>query len=169
MKTKKIIPVELEAVGSVVRLVSYKMSATIRTGDFQNVIPEITVEGGTIEAARLVLTQEIDFIKEKYAPQPKRVVPVVPAPVAPAPVAPAPVAPAPVAPAANNRLLAGMSTTYTAGLAKTLDIIEACKSIDAVTVIQGQIEVSVKLSQKEKDFALLEIARKLAKLANPHA
>jgi len=56
------------------RLVSYKMTAIIRTGEYQSVTPEILIEGGTLEEASAILTKEIDAIKLKYDPTIKRVV-----------------------------------------------------------------------------------------------
>lgn len=151
MKTKNTIPVEVESGVSGVRLISYRMSATIRTGDFQNVIPEIVVEGGTIEEARFVLTQEIDFIKEKYAPQPKRVAPVTP------------VVQAPVTPVVQTA-----NALHGEGLIKALNFIKSCKSVETLAVIQGKVEASTKLSSLEKGIARGEIVIQNAKLLNSH-
>jgi len=171
----KVKEVEIETITEP-RLVSYKITATIRTGEYQNIVPEIMVEGGTIEEAREILTNEIDLIKVKYDPNVRRVVnqpatvkPVAPAPVpvtAPAPikpVAPAPVAPAPVAPVE-------VVTPKSAPFLAAEKIILAAKSPDAINLTEKQVEASTRLTDGEKETLLLmiiEIRKKMYAEANP--
>lgn len=147
--------VEIETV-TTPRLVSYKITATIRTGEYQNIVPEIMVEGGTIEEARTILTQEIDTIRSKYDPSVRRVV---------APVQPKPVVPAPTTTAAPAILVATNEQAPEPAPAPVLStpfqtaekVILAAKSNDALDMIEAQIKKSVKLNNVEKDTLLMMI------------
>lgn len=137
---KKVVEVPEPEIVSGPRLVSYKITATIRTGEYQNVIPEIMVEGGTIDEARTILTKEIDTLKAKYDPNVRKV-------VAPA-VAPQPTTQAPVEPQGVQK-----SEPFLAAE----KVIVAAKSIGALDMIETQIDKSVKLSGDEKDELKLKI------------
>lgn len=165
------------------RLVSYKMTAIIRTGEYQSVTPEILIEGGTLEEASAILTKEIDAIKLKYDPTIKRVVsaPIVNPVVPPTPpvrtTAPAPatalVSPPtktvadtipPGTPITVNGQPTGMVTpgakeevSKSEPFIAAEKVIVAAKSMDALEMIEGQVERSVKLTEDEKHVLLLMI------------
>ena len=113
-----------------VKLISYKMTATIKTGDYQNIIPEILVEGGTIDEAETILMQHIDMLREKYGPAKAKSNPVV--------LAPLPTIVAPVAP------------TESESFKKAAQAIKTAYSPEAITLIRTQIQASKKLDDEEK-------------------
>jgi hypothetical protein len=156
-KNKEVKEIEIETV-SEPRLVSYKMTATIRTGEYQNVVPEIMVEGGTMEEARTILMNEVDLIKAKYDPSVRRVVNS-PAPVkavTPAPVAPVTAPVKPIAPVTAPE--APVNTTEkSAPFLAAEKVILASKSVDALNLTEKQVEASTKLTDGEKETLLLMI------------
>lgn len=179
MKKKDIVSVEIPEVVSEPRLVSYKMTATIRTGEYQNIIPEILIEGGTIEEARMILTNEVNTLRLQYDPSFKKVAPKtsVQSPTPKIPVTPSepvsPVLPATpivdsVTPVVEPKLqnIAEEENPVSLGIdgvqrsipyIAAERVIMATKSMDALEMIENQIEKSVKLEEAEKDELLLKI------------
>jgi hypothetical protein len=51
---------------SVIKLINYKLSTTIKTGDYSNITAEINVEGESIDEVEKILTQHIDGLILKY-------------------------------------------------------------------------------------------------------
>lgn len=77
------------------RLISYTMKATIPTGQYANIQPEVTVEAESIEAAERAVMPYFETLFAKYRDGGvKPIVPITPAPSAP--MAPKPFAPATV-------------------------------------------------------------------------
>jgi hypothetical protein len=111
-----------------VELISYSMKMTIPTGQYANIIPEIVVKAGTIEQAHDFIAPHFNKLwKEYYLVSERR----------PEPVAPQQ-APAPQPPAS--------SVAFT----KASQAIASCLSMEALDIIQHQIEKSVKLNEDDK-------------------
>lgn len=166
-------PIEILEPISAPRLVSYKMTATIRTGEYQNIIPEIMVEGGTIEDARDILCSEINLLRKAYDPsfRPVQVTPKVnPEPrgdVKPAPeaVKPAKVDPKPVEEVKAPQEPVKAQKEVSVAFDKAEKALTSCQTEKALDLIVEQVMKSAKLNDKEKQV-LIDMANTKAEIFN---
>lgn len=143
------------------RLVSYTIKATIPTCQYGNIQPEITVMAGTLEEAESFVLPHINKLFADYAEEPinkrLRFINKVPEVKQPVKVA-IPVEQNKSAQPAKVAIPVDQNPSEV--LAKTLKVIESCKSNDTLKVIAGQIAASAKLTQEEIKIALAVIAEK---------
>jgi hypothetical protein len=138
-KTKEITP----------KLVSFTMKAIIPTGVYANIQPEITVEAETLEQANNYVMPYIESLYAKYLNfnekpiQPSHKVCATPAPTAPAPVQPTTPSPA-----------------QSVSFIKATQAVNSCTTKEALSIVENQINVSNKLSNKEKAELLLIVESK---------
>lgn len=128
------------------QLVSYSVSATIRTGEYSNIVVNFNFEEGTLEEAVMTIDKNVQSLYDKYynfLERPKKVEPEVPV----APVAPAPVAPKKELPQSS--------------FDKAMSMINAAKTPDALTEIQNRITLSIQLTQREKTELISLITNKM--------
>lgn len=158
------------------KLISYTLKATIPTGQYANIQPEITVEAKTIEQAERAVMPYIETLFARYRDggvkpiEPtvaRTVTPVTPPPApAKAPVAPvaAAVVPkpsvAPVAPVASPIVL-------TVPFNRAKGAIDSCMSNEALKLVADQVEKSTKLIDTEKVELRKLVAAKSAQLNGP--
>jgi len=172
----------------VIKLVSYTVRATIPTMMYGNIQPEITVEARTMEDAKLAVFPHIEELYQTYCEEPRdgrkpafmsrasvtateRIVPQTP--VAPAqktapvevpgkqttPPTPQAIAQAPEEPKTELDAFAEdlkKSPAYT----KAEGAIKGAMSLDALNLIENQIQASVKLTKEEKPSLLTEVLKK---------
>jgi len=153
------------------QLVSYTIKATIPTCMYGNIQPEITVMAGTLEEAEKFVLPHINKLFADYTEEPinKRLRFITQVPV----LEPAKVAihakqtleqslktSVPVLPQLEKSVVVPPPEKQSEVLAKTLKVIESCKSNDTLKVIAGQIAASAKLTQEEIKIALAVIAEK---------
>lgn len=163
---------------STVKFLTYKMSTTVKSGEYSNVIAEIYVEGGLLDEAEELLMRHIDAFREKYNPTAKKLV--VPALVAPKPVVAPVVLIAPVAPVAfvvpvtaTPPLPLASNVTSTVDMArseaylKARNAIQGAKSLATMEIIKNQIIKSIKLTDEEKQDVIAEYAIKIDELNGP--
>jgi len=170
-------------------LVSFSIKATIPTQMYGNMMPEIVIKAKTIEDAKAIAMPAIEEIYIKYCEKPRdgstpafmskasvtaeerKVTPTTIAPVAPVAPAPAkltpqggtapsvpvtPPAPAPVAPTAENTEDVAKTPAYE----KAEKAISGAMSLDALNLIEDQIQKSVKLTAEEKPMLLTLVLKK---------
>jgi len=120
-------------------LKEYKIGATIRTGDYSNIVAEFTFEGGSIDDAIMMIDDKITFLYEKYHNFLDRPKTFTAAPV----VVPPAVQPNFVAPAGKKEL---PKNSYE----KAEALIEASKNQDSLIEIENRIKLSTQLTEREK-------------------
>jgi hypothetical protein len=173
------------------KLISYTLKATIPTGQYANIQPEITVSADTIEHAERAVMPYIETLFAKYRDggvrpiEPVRSMVVVkPVPItakALAAFAQAPVAPKPQETPAPDQIatvaLAGSPFTpiapvvaapaaivLTVPFTRAKGALDSCTSLAALKLVSDQVEKSTKLVDSEKVELRKISAEKLAKL-----
>ena len=130
------------------QLIDYKVSMTIRTGEYSNIVVDFHFEEGSMEDAVMTIDKYVDEMYTKYynfLERPKTV-PVVP------------VAPAAVAPVAAPKKELPKSS-----FEKAQSMINAAKTIEALTEIENRIKLSLQLTDREKtELATLITEKKTA-------
>lgn len=133
------------------QLIDYKVSMTIRTGEYSNIVVDFHFEEGSMEDAVMTVDKYVDEMYKKYynfLERPKTV-PVVPV---------TPAAPADVAPVSTPKKELPKSS-----FDKAQSMINAAKTIDALTEIEGRIKLSLQLTDREKtELATLIETKKAA-------
>ena len=130
-----------------VKLVSYTLKATIPTGDYENIQPEITVTAPNVEVAHKYCLDFIGKIRREYSinvekvqvnlvppPQPENII------------------------VGNSELNNATSTTGTStpgAYGKAKQAIDSCLTAEALNLIAEQIHKSVKLNDQEKKALLM--------------
>jgi hypothetical protein len=149
-----------KVVKPVVELVSYSIKMTIPTGQYANIVPEITVKAGTVEEAHDYIAphmnklwKEYFMISERPQPAAKPVVPVKPVSQPTGTVADS------LNPPVNQ-----MPPVAVVAYTKASNAIASCMSLEALDVIAGQIKKSVKLEDKDKDKLMVELINKQKEL-----
>lgn len=174
-------------------LVTFSVKATIPTQMYGNIMPEIVVKAKTIEEAKAIVMPAIESLYVEYAEKPRdgssisfmskanvtateKKVNVIPKPVAPAPApekkpeapaqapASAPVAPVKTPAQESADELAddlAKSPAYT----KAENAIKNSMSLDALNMIEDQIQKSVKLTADEKPMLLTDVLKKRKEFA----
>ena len=133
------------------QLIDYKVSMTIRTGEYSNIVVDFHFEEGTMEDAVMTIDKYVDEMYTKYynfleRPKTVPVVPVVPA------------APATIAPVAAPKKELPKSS-----FEKAQSMINAAKTIDALTDIENRIKLSLQLRYRD-----WETDRKSTRLNSSH-
>lgn len=182
-------PVKLAPVKKVkYELLSFEISATIPTQMYGNICPKISVKAVTIEDAKSIVVPFIEELYSSYAsegPDGKKAnfvnkakvtveekfvdpkitnTPV--APVAPAtsqPVKPAPSVAQTVAPSAPVQQDEDV-TPKTQAFIKAENAIKSAMSLDALNLIEDQIQKSIKLTNEEKPLLLTDVLKKRKEL-----
>jgi hypothetical protein len=119
---------------------TYSIKATIPTGPYANIIPEITVEADTLDEASALVLPHIELLYMKYLNYTERRQPYTPPVVA---IKPPVVAEVNVGTVIENPVSTAFEKAKTA--------VETCRSTEALEMIIEQIKKSVKLTDKEKD------------------
>jgi len=177
IKTKSTVETPAKAVVSPARFVSFKMSAIIRTGEYQSVTPEIFVEGGTLDEAEALVTGHIDALMAKYnncmvvKPVVRTVTPVVTVPVVkPVTVVPVAVATVPVtSDISKTEPVADMKKEQTAGAVsssydRATKAVESAVTKEALELLKTQVDNSKNLSVTERQVLGIKITAKLQAL-----
>lgn len=128
-----------------VKLVSFTMSATIRTGDYSNIAPTITVEAETIEQALAYVMPHVDKLFFDYLGKSERRTPVK---MTESPALAPNTRPMPPVPAYE----------------KALQAVNSALSVEALDLITKQIGASVKLTPAEKEALAKPVAEKFMQL-----
>jgi hypothetical protein len=153
MATKKIKQnTDVQGEQIVQHLKEYKIGATIRTGDYSNIVAEFTFEGGSIDDAIMMIDDKITFLYEKYhnfLDRPKTFT------AAPIVVDPPTVETNSVAPTGKKEL---PKNSYE----KAEALIEASKNQDSLIEIENRIKLSMQLTEREKKELANLIATKKA-------
>ncbi len=155
------------------KLISYTIKATIPTGQYANICPEVTVQAETIEAAERAVMPYIETLFARYrdgGPKPVeptsdlRPIKFVEHPLSPITntgstpsktPTPAPVAsPQPIAPA----------IVLTVPFTRAKDALMSCTSLDAFELVIKQIRASTKLISSEKVELEILAAKKFVDL-----
>lgn len=144
------------------KLISYTMKATIPTGQYANIQPEVTVQAASIEAAERAVMPYFETLFAKYRdggikpvesvrPVASTVPTIVPLSAPKAPEVPK----TPIAPATATIVL-------TAPFNRAKDTIGSCLSLEALGLVEGQVEKSEKLIPDEKQqlAAIILLKRK---------
>lgn len=128
-----------------VKLVSFTISATIRTGDYSNIVPSITVEAETIEKAIEYTMPHIDKFFVDYLGKGERRTPVK---------------------MTESPALAPVQKTMPQVPAydKALQAVNSAMSVEALDLITKQIGASVKLTEAEKHSLAKPVAEKFLQL-----
>lgn len=180
-KTTAIKPKKIKIMGPLAldyELISFSVKATIPTMIYGNIIPEIVVKTRTIEEARNIVLPYIEELFTKYADKPftKANVTVeerkVETPIKPAqPEAKKAVgvlaqasAVAPTTPKKEVEKLAEELAPGSPAFKKASSAINSATSIEAIGLIEDQIQKSVKLSPEEKPLLFVEILKKRKEL-----
>jgi hypothetical protein len=151
-------------------LLSYTVRATIPTGMYANIIPEITIKAATLEIAERAVMPHIEALFAKY----REGVPVnVNVPIRPVvkPVAPAPVitevkqaisqsVEVPKVETVVTTASAEPAIVLTVPFTRAKTAIESCASLGALALIEEQVRVSPKLIDSEKQLLAPEILKK---------
>lgn len=176
VKEKKVVAPKYE-------LVSFSVKATIPTQMYGNIMPEIMVKAKKIEDARAIVMPAIESLYVAYAEKNRdgsavsfmskanvtateKVVPqgvlanTIKAPVAPAP---APVVKKTPAQESADELASDLakSVAYT----KAENAVKNSTSLDALNMIEDQIQKSVKLTAEEKPALLTDVLKKRKEFA----
>jgi hypothetical protein len=144
-----------------IELVTYTIRATIPTGAYSNICPEVIVKAESLEIAERAVMPHIERLFAKYrdtngqsreivevAPQTLPVASVV-IPTAPV-VQPVAVANAPVAPIVTP---APVTVLNNVPMQRAAQAINSCTSIEALNLITAQVKKSEKLTEAEKSNA----------------
>lgn len=167
MKTAKTKKEVIEVIGTEVKvpkvkLVSYSIKMVIPTGSYANIQPEIIVKAGSVEQAHDFIAPHMNKLwKEYYLISERKPVPV--PVVVPTPVAPTPTPVVPAVPAVAQSPVSGVA------FLKATQAVQSCLSFDALTLIQNQIDKSVKLGVLEKQELSLLAFKKFNELNAPKA
>ena len=160
-KEKKVLKIK-KIVAPKVTMVEYSMKMTIPTGLYANVQPEIRVKALSPDDALNYIAPHMNKMWKEYFMVNERVSQ--PAPVAikaekkpaiavvkPIEAVKAPVAaPVEIPPAPSSN----------ASVIKANNVINSCKSLEALEMIRNQVEISVKIEEEEKPALLKKIADK---------
>jgi len=164
-------------------LLNFEISAVIPTQMYGNICPKISIKAGTIEDAKSIVVPFIEELYSSYAsegPDGKKANFVNKAKVTVeqkfvdpkitiTPVTPAPVSPAPtpsVAPKTSEPKSEPVSepdedpTPKTPAYTKAENAIKSAVSLDALNLIEEQIQKSIKLTNEEKPILLAEVLKK---------
>lgn len=143
-----------------VTLTSYTIKATISTGPYSNIQPEITVTAPSIEDANSVVLPQIEALFDKYLNISERQ-------NTPAPVIAPKATPAPEVKKAPEEKVEEKSAVKlepteeaTAPYAKAKKAIMSCNSIEALNLVNNQISKSTKLMDNEKKALSIYIDQK---------
>jgi hypothetical protein len=150
-------------------LLSYTVRATIPTGMYANIIPEITIKAATLEIAERAVMPHIEALFAKYregdrAPIKKEDIKPGKVIVVPPVVLPPQHTPETMQPVVKTGDVTPETTASTIVLtvpftrAKTA--IESCASLGALALIEEQVRVSPKLIDSEKQLLAPEILKK---------
>jgi len=120
-------------------LKEYKIGATIRTGDYSNIVAEFTFEGGSIDDAFTMIDDRVISLYEKYHNFLDRPKTFTEAPV----VVPPAFETNSVAPTGKKEL---PKNSYE----KAEALIEASKNQDSLIEIENRIKLSTQLTESEK-------------------
>ena len=147
-----------------VTLTSYTLKATISTGQYSNIQPEITVMASSIEAAHDLVIPYIDRLFREYAHvydnpiglspmnNPKPVVKTEPV----SPKVETKVETKEVEPKPAEKPVEDLTAPY----AKAKKAILSCNSVEALNLVNNQIEKSTKLSESEKKALSIYLKQK---------
>ena len=191
-KPKKEVAPKAEKVKKVVvpkyELLTFSVKATIPTQMYGNIMPEIVIKAKTIEDARAVVLPAIESLYVAYCEKPRdgsvvsfmnkasvtsvekkvevppATKPATPATAPVAPVAPKTITPATPAPAEDN-FEADENAPKSPAYEKASGAIKNSMSLDALNLIEGQIQKSEKLSAEEKPMLLTEVLKKRKEFA----
>lgn len=132
-----------------IKLVTYSVKATIPVGQYANICPEVTVQAVNIETAERAVMPHIEAMFTKYregvpTPKPQTVIEKIEytAPVTGTPIP--------------------LSAPFT----RAKSAIDNATTLDAIDLLQSQVEKSVKLVQSEKDELLKLLVVKATELKN---
>ena len=156
-------------------LISFSVKATIPVMAYGNIIPEIVVKTRTIEEAEQVVLPVIEKLFEFYSEnkssvtvkEKQVVVPLKPTPVEnkkPTGVLTQAAAVAPVTPKAAVEELAQELSPKSPAFLKANSAINSATSLEALGLIEEQVQKSVKLSPEEKPLLSVEILKKRKEL-----
>jgi hypothetical protein len=182
-KPKKLAPVKKVKY----ELLNFEITATIPTQMYGNICPRISIKAGTIEDAKSIVVPFIEelyssyasegpdgkkanfvnkakvTVEEKFVDPKTTTVPVAPAPVSPATVPTSDKPVQPIAPVQKNESVSEPeeeSTPKTPAYIKAENAIKAAMSLDALGMIEDQIQKSVKLTAEEKPLLLTDVLKK---------
>ena len=149
--TKKVVEVEA------LPLVTYTMRATIRTGDYSNIQPEVTVMAKTLQEASDQLLPHMDMLYAKYFDfmAPKASPAKQPAPLASVTKPAIDTANMPFE-AVHEMISQNKSDAYL----KAESAIKSCQNVDAIELISTRIGSSKTLNDNEKRVLMVEIEAK---------
>lgn len=116
---------------------TYSIKATIPTGPYANIIPEITIEADTLDEASALVLPHIELLYMKYLNYTERRQPQTQPVVAIKP------------PVVNVGTV--IENPVSTAFEKAKTAVETCRSTEALSMIIEQIKKSVKLTDKEKD------------------
>lgn len=157
-------------------LISFSVKATIPTQMYGNIMPEIVIKTKTIEEAKAIIMPVIEELHSTYAEKPRdgshvsfmnkanvtvteKKVDVTPA-VKGAEGFNPDTTEKPKTPAQESADSLATDLTKSPAYTKAESAVKNCSSIDALNMIEDQIQKSVKLSDKEKPELLTEVLKK---------
>jgi len=148
-----------------VTMVEYSMKMVIPTGQYANVQPEIRVKAFSPEEALNYIAPHMNRLWKEYFMVNERAIQSAPvAAQAPKPVIkPVTVVNKPTEPVgapATPPVEVPASPTSNAAVIKASGVIDSCKSLEALSLIENQVNISVKISKEEKPALLKKIAEK---------
>lgn len=167
---------------SPVKMVTYSIKMTIPVAAYANIIPEIVVQGGTIEEAHNFVIPHMNRLwKEYYLVNEKRAEPVTgTAPIStftPPPLATTPppdpsynISPTlgtPIVTINDKGQIVPAPPASSVAFIKATKAIESCLSLEALDIIDKQVANSVKLTDEDKAKLLLLMETKYAELDKP--
>ncbi len=127
------------------KLISYTIKATIPTGQYANIQPEVTVQAESIEAAERAVMPYIETLFARY--RDGGVKPVEPTQVRPVnPVLP----PQHTSNDKVNVVTPTPAIVLTVPFTRAKTALESCTSIEAYNLVLNQIRISTKLIDSEK-------------------
>jgi hypothetical protein len=144
-----------------VELISYSMKMVIPTGNYANIQPEIVVKAGTVEEAHDYIAPHFNKLwKEYYLCSERR-----PEPVKPQ-YPPVQTNPTSTVTNATPSTPEGSAPVSSVAFTKASQAIASCLSMEALDIIQKQIENSVKLTLEDKPELLKLSVLKAQELKN---
>lgn len=153
MKTKK---VSKKLVGklvskskSIVEMIEYSIEMTIPTGNYANIRPCIVVKAGSPEEAHEYIAPHMNKLWKEYFMVNERRVEVVETKKTEASYANTTVAPTTTTEIIQTNTEVQPPSSNVAVI-KATQAIESCTSLEALELIENQVELSVKLDKKEK-------------------
>lgn len=121
-------------------LKEYKIGATIRTGDYSNIIAEFTFEGGSIDDAIMTIDDKVSSLYDKYHNFLER----------PKTFTASPVVVVPPTIETNSVTPTGKKELPKNSYEKAEALIEASKNQDSLIEIENRIKISTQLTEREK-------------------